>query len=353
MATPYLVSQVGVLPTALIMLVAYLISLVLHIMLAELSTRTEYSSELLTIFSKHLFHDKRAFQISFYVLVAATLVCLLAVYITGAGEILADLLGLPFVLTAIFFFVLAALVVFFGLKRVAINEVVAVGVMLTLLVILAVSSILLPEHQPLPPSHWEASPLLAVYGIIMVSLSSLFSVPQAAAGLCCNTTRLRNCVAIGILINLLVTATIVICVLICSNPVTEVAIIGWAKALGGYTQTFGSLFIILAMLTSFWSLSLQLSDMTKRLFKVGRIPSWLAATTPSFLIALLPLSGFLGLIRIAGGAIAIIVAVMAVPAYRNAVKGADGSLLGRLGKSRILYGILFIMYLLMAISTFL
>ena len=84
-------------------------------------------------------------------------------------------------------------------------------------------------------------------------------------------------------------------------------------------RVFGSLFIALSMLGTFWSISLQLSDMTKEYFRAGRFLSWLIATAPSFLLALLPVSGFLALLQIAGGATAVVVACMAVPAYRNAI----------------------------------
>ena len=352
MAVPYLAANVGMWPTILIMLAAYLVTATLHLMVAELSIRTECSSELLTVFSRHLFKNRRSFRIVFYVLMAITLICILAAYITGAGEILADLFSLPPVLASILFFTLAALVVFLGLKRIAMNEVAAIAVMLVLLSLLVISTVFLPEFQPLASANWEFLPILAVYGMVMFSLSSLFSVPQAAAGLRGNKSRLRIAVCLGLLINLIVTATITLCVLVASNPVTEVAIIGWAGALGGYTRILGSLFIVLAMLTTFWSISLQLSDMTKEFFRAGRLPSWLAATFPSLLLALLPLSGFLALMQIAGGATAVIVAVMAVPAYRNAVRGADGLLLGSPGKSRTLCGIIIAMYLLMAIASF-
>ena len=42
-----------------------------------------------------------------------------------------------------------------------------------------------------------------------------------------------------------------------------------------------------------------------------------------FAVALLPASGFLNLMQIAGGATAVIVAVMVAPAYRSSVKAAS------------------------------
>ena len=352
MAVPYLAAQTGFWSALMIMLAAYIVTVVLHIMVAELSIRTEYSSELLTVFTKHLFHDKKSFRVVFYVLMAMILICIPAAYITGAGEILANLLGISPVLGGVLFFVLAASVVFLGLKFIAINETLMLAVMLALLTVLVVNTLRLPVQQPLAPARWEVSPLLAVYGMAMFTLSSLFSVPQAASGLRGTKRRLTAAVGLGLLINFIVMVVITLCTLVSSNTVTEVAIIGWAAALGGSTRVFGSLFIVLAMLTTFWSISLQLADMTREFFGVGRIPGWLAATAPSLLLALLPLTGFLDLMQIAGGAVALFIAIMTVPAYQNAVRNADGLLLGYAGKSRILCGAVVFMYFLMAIASF-
>ena len=353
MALPYLAARTGFWPAVFIMLIAYVITVVLHIMVAELSIRTDYSSELLTIFSKHLFRDKKTIRSAFYVLMAVTLVCNLAAYITGAGDILTDLLGIPVIAAEILFFVCAAVVVALGLKRVAINEAVALAVMLAILAFLVIRTFLLPAHQTIGTMNREPSPLLAVYGMAMFSLSSLFAVPQAASGLRDDNARLKSAVVLGLLVNLIVMIVVTLSVLLSADPVTEVAIVGWAAALGGSTRVFGSLFIALAMLGTFWSISLQLSDMTKEYFRSGRFSAWLTATAPSFLLALLPVSGFLGLMQIAGGATAVVVACMAVPAYRNAIRDADGLLLGYFGKSRILCISVVIMYLLMTVSSLL
>ena len=353
MALPYLAARTGFWPAIFIMLIAYGTTVALHIMIAELSIRTDYSSELLTIFTKHLFRGRNSFRSAFYVLMAVTLVCNLAAYITGSGDILADLLGIPVILAEVLFFICAAIVVALGLKRAAINEAVTLTVMLAILSLLVIGTFTLPAHRTLGTMNWQPSPLLAVYGVAMFSLSSLFAVPQAASGLRGDNRRLKSAVIMGLLINLIVMIVITLSVLLSADPVTEVAIVGWATALGGITGVLGSLFIALAMLGTFWSISLQLSDMTNEYFRSGRILSWLTATAPSFLLALLPVSGFLSLMQIAGGATAIVVACMAVPAYRNAIRDADGLLLGHHGKSRILCGSVVILYLLMAVASLL
>ena len=353
MALPYLAAEVGFWPAAAIMLLAFIVSVLLHIMVGELSMQTEYSSELLTIFSRHLFEGKKALRAAFYLLMALTLICNLAAYISGAGDILADLLGLPALIGQLLFFVLAAAVVLLGLKSVAINETLTLTIMLVIIGSLAVATLLLPSHQALASPSLGLSPLLAVYGMAMFSLSALFSVPQAASGLRHDTKRLPAAIGLGLLVNLAVMLAVTYCTLVGSETVTEVAIIGWAAALGGPARLVGSLFIALAMLTTFWSISLQLSDMSREFLGAGRFVAWLIATLPSLVLAILPLTGFLDLMQLAGGATAVVVAVMAVPAYRNATRGLDRLLLGQHGNSLLICVPVALMYLLMAIASFL
>ena len=86
MAVPYLAERAGLFPTIAIAAIAYAVTLILHIMVAELSIRTDCSSELLTVFTKHLFRGKKPLRIGFYILMAVTLVCNLAAYITEIGR---------------------------------------------------------------------------------------------------------------------------------------------------------------------------------------------------------------------------------------------------------------------------
>lgn len=353
LAVPYLARQTGFLSTVVIAVIAYAVTLILHIMVAELSVRTDYSGELLTVFSKHLFQGKNPLRIGFYILMAVTLICNLAAYITGSGEILSRLMGIPPVAGKCLFFIIAAFVVFFGLKKIAVNEVIALAIMLLFLTIMATLSFLKPGHIPF--SAPAPAPALAVYGMVMFSLSSLFAVPQAASGLSHSREKLFRSVTFGLLINLTVIIVVTASVLYCSGPVTEVAIVGWSRALGPSVNVLGSLFICLAMLGTFWSISLQLCDMTGAFFKAGHRLSWLVGTLPCFIVALLPVAGFLDLMQIAGGATAIIIALMVVPAYNNAVRPASPNelLLGKIGKSRAVTYIVMFMYVLMAVASFL
>ncbi len=353
MAVPYLVQQIGLFSALIIAVISYTVTFILHMMVAELSVRTDYSGELLTVFSKHLFRGKKTLRIGFFVLMSITLVCNLAAYITGSGDILSSLVNTPLIASKIIFFILAAAVVFFGLKKVAVNEVIALSVMFLFLVTMAILSFLKPGQIPYQEPSLAYLP--AAYGMIMFSLSSLFAVPQAASGLAHSWRKLIPAVFLGLLINLSVTILITVCVLYSARPVTEVAIVGWAKALGPLVNVSGSLFVFLAMLGTFWSISLQLCDMTESFLKTGRRMSWLLGTLPCFIVALLPVAGFLDLMQIAGGATAVIIALMVVPAYRNSIQAAtyNDIMLRKLGKSKWVAFAVMGMYILMAIASFL
>ncbi|NLA12604.1 MAG: hypothetical protein GX883_10855 [Firmicutes bacterium] len=65
----------------------------------------------------------------------------------------------------------------------------------------------------------------------------------------------------------------------------------------------------------------------------GYRPSWLLATAPTLILAVSGLTGFLGFMRLAGGAIAVLVALLIIPALRTsrrtALQGSFGT--GRWG----------------------
>ena len=109
----------------------------------------------------------------------------------------------------------------------------------------------------------------------------------------------------------------------------------------------GSLFTLLAMLTTYWSISLALSSIVGEQTRLGARLCWCLATLPSLLLALLPIGGFLDFLEIAGGAIAILVAVMVVPTFGRAVKEVPGSMLGRFS-GKATQGLIILAYLLMA-----
>jgi len=318
MAVPYLASLNGIIPVILIMLGAYGISLILHCMIAEIVLRDGRENQLVEIFSKYLFREGKGgmiFSWAFFILIVINFLALLAAYLVGCGEILINLFEIPLWLAEVLTFVVAAGVVFFGLKALGLSEKYAVACIAAVLLFLSLLSFGKP-FNPIPLFSAIGKSTLAFYGMVMFCFVGFFSIPQTVEGLSWNKKLVPWAVVIGIGINFTFTFVTTVMAMLVSKEVTEVVIVGWGKALGPWVFYLGSLFVLLAILTSYWSVSYALAIVLVERLKWGYRASWLASTLPTLILALSGIAGFLGLLRMAGGAIAILVAIMVIPTLR-------------------------------------
>lgn len=324
MAVPYLASLTGWLPFFLILMVAFFFSLLIHLMIAELSMWDSESTQLVELLGKYLIQGKGRQIVTWiaFVLIVCAFYANLSAYIAGGGEVLRDLLSVPLWSGHIITYVIAAGVVFFGLKAIGISEKYAVLAILIVVLVLAMASLRLPFQ-----SRWvgggDANSALALYGMIMFSLSALFSVPQVTEGLHWDKIKIPKAILLGLSMNVMIVAVVTIMATGVPGQVTKVAITGWGKALGNWAFVFGSLFILLAMLTSYWSISFALATILKERMKWGDRLSWLIATLPTFFIVVTGFLDFLGFMRLASGVIALLVAISVVPALRSVRKHGD------------------------------
>ena len=136
----------------------------------------------------------------------------------------------------------------------------------------------------------------------------------------------RKAILRGLGLNFLFIIVIIVCALASSARITELAMIGWSEGIGLWAQIFGAAFIILAMLTTYWSISLALADILREQLKWHKHLCWVIATLPSLLLVLFNLGSFLEIMRIAGGLIAILIALLVVPAFHRCRK-ENGKLL--------------------------
>ena len=351
LSMPYLAEKNGILTAGLILVVSLIASYVLHMMIAEIAVKNGSGGQIISCLERFLWRGKAAKFLSavFFVLMAAILVTNLAAYITGSADVLEDLLGIPPLAAEIVFYVIAAAIVLFGLKAVGISESITVLVIFGLVAVLAATS-LLNIRNPLRMEAGTFNQALAYFGMAMFAMSAFFSVPQAAEGLKGDMKKIRKAVFIGILNNFILIAVVTVCALLSSVEITEVAMVGWSKGIGTWAHIIGSIFTILAMLTTYWSLSLALGGIVEDALKLDHRLSWVIATLPSMILACLNLTDFMDLMRTAGGLIAIVVAIMVVPAYRNARKEVEGSAFKRIGGT-VTQILVFLAYILMAVGS--
>lgn len=351
LSMPYLAEKAGLLLSFVILVISLLASYILHLMIADLALKGSEGGQIIACLSQFLFRGKlkKLLTTLFFVLMVLILFTNLAAYISGAEEIIVGFLPIPSVVATLMFYVIAASVVLFGLKAVGVSEKISVAVIFGLIIALAVASFFVPSHV-LPLAGGSANGALAFYGMAMFAMAAFFSVPQAVEGLNKDKKQIKQAVFLGLFNNFIIIVLITFCALLASDKVTEVAMVGWSAGIGTWAQIVGGLFTIIAMLTTYWSLSLALGSIVEEQMKWDARLCWLIATLPSLILALFNLASFMEFMRLAGGLISIIIALMVVPAYLHARREVEGSILTHCG-GRVTAAVIMIAYILMGIGS--
>ena len=173
LSMPYLCAKIGFLNACFVLVIAFIASYVLHLMIADLSLKTEDGGQIISCLNQFLFKGrfKSILTIGFFALLLAILFTNLTGYITGAEEIIVGLIPMPKLLAKLIFYALAASIVIFGLKAVGVSEKVAMVVIFALIGILAVSSFFV-DPNPVPLFNFSVNGFLAYYGMSMFSLAA-------------------------------------------------------------------------------------------------------------------------------------------------------------------------------------
>lgn len=148
MAVPFLASRTGIIPALIIIAIAYVGSVLLHMMIAEMSSGSG-GKQLLDIMTEHLFKGRFEKPLTwvFFILILFGFIASLGAYIAGAGEILSELTGLNKLACQLIFFLAAAGIVVFGLKVLGISEKIAILLIAAVFAVLIVASLLTGLHS--------------------------------------------------------------------------------------------------------------------------------------------------------------------------------------------------------------
>jgi hypothetical protein len=158
----------------------------------------------------------------------------------------------------------------------------------------------------------------------------------------------------GLSLNALITIAFTVAVILGSDTVTEIATIGLSESIGiPFVKILCSVLVLLAMFTSFWSSGFAFADVVGGQFGLSTRISWFIATIPALLIAVLLPLGILDYVQIGAGALSIILVIVVLPAYYNAVKQPKTNLLlGKCSGNKIMLSLVALFIILMAVSSF-
>lgn len=350
---PYAIDQIGVFGTLTALALAYAVSAIMYLIIADLTRNSERSDDLLAILDEHLFSGKgkKALNIAFLILLVLLLLENLVVYILCAGNVLTDILGLDGTVTKILFYALASVVILFGVKGMGVGEKLSMILIGGAVLILMVLSFLNVKGM-LNFTFGAPSAVFAVYGLFMFAFSAIFSIIQV-----CNHIEKKEqtgkAIIGGLTLNALITMVFTAAVILGSETVTEIATIGLSESIGiPFVKVLCSLLVLFAMFTSFWSSGFAFSDVVAGQLGLSARISWLVATVPALLIAVFLPLGVLDYVQIGAGALSIILVIVVLPAYYNAVKKPkERLLLGKCSGNKLMIATVAVAMILMAVSS--
>ncbi|MBQ7611875.1 MAG: hypothetical protein IJU92_02255 [Spirochaetaceae bacterium] len=302
LAVPYLASRNSWFHILLVLALCYCINLLLHLMIAELSYNNN-GAQFISCFKSELFKGKigKAFVWLAFCFLAISVLINVSGFITGSAAVFHQWFGLPEQIGMLIYYVLASIVVFFGMKLVGIAEKFSVFSLILVTLILFIAS-LMAEHLGMVNTFITNTNILALYSTIAFSLSAIMSVPQVVKGSNGNITHIRGAIALGTGINAVLILLITYMTLLgAGNLVSERgAFVDLSVVLGGWISIVGFVFSLLALSTSFWANTLNLRDIVHEQTGLPLKWSYLVCSLPSFLLALFSLQSFVAFTRLAG-----------------------------------------------------
>lgn len=301
LSVPYLASHNSFRETVFILIFAYLVALVLHLIIAELSYNNN-GAQFVKCFDSELFAGKIKTVLTWtaFILLGVSVIVNVSAFLTGAAAVFAQWFGLPDFVGILIFYVLGAGVVFVGMKLVGICEKYAVIAMVIVMGVIFVAT-LMRGTEALPTGWRGFNNALALFSMISFSLSAVMSTPQVVKGLGGDKKRIRSSIALGLAVNASLIFLITLTTLLgTGGDVSEKgAFVDLARRFGGWVAVVGYVFTLLALATSFWANTLNLRDIVSEQTGWGRRLSWLIASLPCLVLAMLGLDSFVGFTRFA------------------------------------------------------
>ena len=334
LAVPYLASRAPWWDFIWILAVAYVVNLLLHLMIAELSLNNN-GAQFVKCFENELFtgrFKKVATWIVFGFL-AFSVLCNVASFITGSAAVFTSWFNLPSWAGMLIYYIVAGLVVFFGMKIVGICEKFSVFAMIIVIGILFVATVM-SQTSALPSTFIASTNAMALYSTVAFSLSAVMSVPQVVKGVAGDRKKIIGAIAAGTGINAFLIVVVTFMTLLgAGQAITKNgALVDLSAALGGWVSIVGYVFSLLALSTSFWANTLNMRDIIAEQTKWNLKICWLLATLPCLILALCGMTSFVGFARLAG-IIQVLTGIGIIIAYnRSRKRTGQSAICGKYGK---------------------
>ncbi|WP_373898676.1 aromatic amino acid transport family protein [Haloimpatiens sp. FM7315] len=334
-AVPYLATKNSFRTVFFMVLIAYIVNVILHLIIAELSYNNG-GVQLVKSFEAELFIGKfqKVFSWGVFVVYGLAIIVGISGNINGGAEVICNWIDVPFYVAQIIYYVLAGIIVFMGMKAVGIAQKYAVIFLIAIVAIMTIGTLMQPLNEIHKPKIYFNN-ILALYSMIFFATSANQAVIQSVKGLKGNVKKIRKSIFIGFAISsvfvLVVTSTVLLGV--SGSLEKELAYLQLGENIGKWAAFLAGIFSLLALLTTFWTNTLSIRDVFHEQIGMNNKLCWLMATIPSLLFSVFLVNGFIFLTRLMSGVV-VLVAVMLIISYnKSRKKVGDSKISGRLGST--------------------
>jgi len=288
-AIPYAFSQVGFFWGLVYLIILALIVLAVELCYGEIILRTKESKEMAGYVETY---SGRTGKIFISLSLILGIYAALTAYLIGVGTyletLIGPLLGGNLMFWGIVFWALGSLICFLGIGTMSRFELLMSCGLIVLVFILFV--IFFPYVDFKNFSINTSKNLFLPFGMILFALGGATALPTMRKILGEEAAFFKKAILIGLGVPSIIYAFFAFIILGVTGPeVSEEALIGLAKFLGGKSLIIGGIFGILAMSTSFFALSFVLKEFFRQDYKIKNFAAWvLTVSVPLFLF----LTGF-------------------------------------------------------------
>ena len=279
---PYAVANAGFLTGLLDIILIGLAVLVLNLYVGEIMLRTKDDHQLTGYAEKYL--GKFGKSLMIFSMIFGLYGALVA-YTLKEGEFLAAIFapnigGTPLIYSIIFFLV-AAFLIYKGIKAIERSELVMVFFIVFIISLFIAVAFPFVDIKNL--TAFSPQKLFLPYGVILFAFLGAAAIPEVGIELKENKTKIKKAIVWGSLIPLIVYVlfTFIVVGVVSPEKMTDDAIIGFGNALGHKVLLFGLIFGMLTMATSFIAVGLALKEMYNFDFKCSNdLSTFLACFVP-------------------------------------------------------------------------
>jgi len=292
---PYVAAQSGFIIALIYLIGLGIIAILVHLFYGEIILKTKSRHRLVGYAEKYLGQWGR--RIATISSILGRYGALLA-YIIVSGQFLKALFGNSSFNWSLIFFAFGALLVFLGLKIIAKVELFMVLLLFFAIIIIFIFGAPKIDFNNL--LSLDSSNLFLPYGVILFALGGLTAIPEMAE-LVKSKKRLKSAIALGTLIPVILFIIFMLVVVgVTGINTTPEALIGLQQILGPKVMLIGLIFGVLALITSFLTIGLNIKKIFWYDFKINKHLAWALACFVPLVAFLAGMRNFIDVISIVG-----------------------------------------------------